>query len=122
MLVCRNCNKETKAIYDVKITCSECGFSGGSEKSRLSGGCGAGVGSGRPLQGRDEDAETGREGLKPCPFCGGEAELFEREEGSDFWDIRCKTSECFMEDGSNWFLHPDVVTKMWNTRVGGLKQ
>lgn len=56
--------------------------------------------------------------LKPCPFCGGEADIY-YSNGEGIWKIMCK--KCFLrvEDG----FKPRVVTKetliaWWNERVG----
>ena len=46
--------------------------------------------------------------LKPCPFCGGKAELVE---GSDGWCVYCKECDCEMVR----FTKKQAV-KIWNTR------
>lgn len=56
--------------------------------------------------------------LKSCPFCGGEATLFERH-GEDVWDIGCATDGCYLEGGAEWCFPSDEkwhVVEMWNTR------
>ena len=63
------------------------------------------------------------EEIKPCPFCGKKAELFERDI-SDFpgepedekWDIRCKTLDCYMEYGGDFYDTKEGITKRWNKR------
>lgn len=48
--------------------------------------------------------------LKPCPFCGGDANIVSREEGITF--ITCK--DCYAEMfGST----KESAIKQWNTRV-----
>jgi len=53
--------------------------------------------------------------LKPCPFCGGKAELHMQNstDPNSFWFIRCSNDECLIDtelDGR------DVIIKCWNTR------
>lgn len=56
--------------------------------------------------------------LKPCPFCGGQPELYPRQRGdyNTAYIIRCW--KCMV-----WFdgrAQADVVEK-WNTRAGEMK-
>ena len=49
--------------------------------------------------------------LKPCPFCGGEAELFGIESNGIFY-VEC--SNC---DANNNFDTPEKAISAWNKRV-----
>lgn len=60
--------------------------------------------------------------LKPCPFCGGEAEYFElswtttafggHKYAVPFWQIRCKDCRATLGD----FETKQDAIKAWNTR------
>lgn len=55
--------------------------------------------------------------LLPCPFCGGDARLFERDEGE--YDIACGGAGCYLIAGADWFYDYDDLDQfvaMWNTR------
>ena len=52
------------------------------------------------------------EKLKPCPFCGGEAELVDCDPR---WFVRCKKYYC-VEQRSMWVPKSEAV-KQWNRRV-----
>lgn len=54
--------------------------------------------------------------LKPCPFCGGEAEIVQDD---IFWmqkRIRCKDENCFAGYGVT-FHDFDVLLTAWNQRA-----
>ena len=58
--------------------------------------------------------------LKPCPFCGGEAEIFEDYEIiTKYVTVRC--SKCFAKiqnvTASIYFCAEDKAIEMWNTRA-----
>lgn len=74
--------------------------------------------------------------LKPCPFCGGEAAMWEGRYSEDSfadkpWVVRCKSCDARMAimpeygDGNYWWIHGDegvfhmrdVITESWNTRA-----
>lgn len=58
--------------------------------------------------------------LKPCPFCGGKADFFERSDG--YFDIGCDTVGCYLEEGADW--HNDDkkdLADLWNIRNGVVK-
>ena len=62
------------------------------------------------------------EELKPCPFCGKEAFIFERACGDSlndiFFEIGCKTYECIMEEGSDFICDTkEESIEAWNKRV-----
>jgi len=67
------------------------------------------------------------EDLKPCPFCGGEAKLFTKEneynDAQQSWDIRCVGSDgldapCYLYDGADWWAdNKEEIIKLWNRRV-----
>lgn len=57
--------------------------------------------------------------LKPCPFCGGEAELVYSEPGHEdrIWCIvRCKDWNCPGEHLNEWYATDDDAIGKWNTR------
>ena len=57
--------------------------------------------------------ETNTEELKPCPFCGGEAELRKHGIHIERWYVRCKRNGC------NYTYNDDekpLAIKAWNTR------
>lgn len=59
--------------------------------------------------------------LKPCPFCGGEAEL-QQEIGKFFreafihYRVVCKDSRCRGASYNTWVDKPEAI-KAWNTRA-----
>ena len=57
--------------------------------------------------------------LKPCPFCGGEAELVEHEVvgyQTDFY-VECVTSECIMCMGGLCYPTENEAIEAWNRRA-----
>lgn len=50
--------------------------------------------------------------LKPCPFCGGEAETIENNHYTDVWSVMCKN--CFAE--SDRYHTEESAIEAWNTR------
>lgn len=52
--------------------------------------------------------------MRPCPFCGGEAEIYTKE-FSDYGYISCKYCGCTIRE-----YRPDIVdlVKAWNKRKG----
>jgi Lar family restriction alleviation protein len=50
--------------------------------------------------------------LKPCPFCGGEAET--RTEVLGTWKVRC--TKCSAEVGRYWFWSKNYAIEAWNKR------
>ena len=56
--------------------------------------------------------------LKPCPFCGGPAEIYNN--GGGEWDIRCSRDvECPIEPSATFEgCSKKTVIKAWNTRKG----
>lgn len=63
--------------------------------------------------------ETGRAGLLPCPFCGGEAEF--KPYKKDGLTIKCKSFGCVRRDqrvlrqSIDWLR--EAMAKDWNTRT-----
>ena len=51
-------------------------------------------------------------GLKPCPFCGADAVLFEVE--PMWWYVQCTDEECKCHQVSH---SKEGVMKRWNRRV-----
>jgi len=56
--------------------------------------------------------------IKPCPFCGCEAELHEdgfRDKES--YDIRCTDGNCYLSYGAGWrFSTVSEARELWNRR------
>ena len=52
--------------------------------------------------------------LKPCPFCGGEAELVHHE--CKMNDIKIQCTKCGIKTGW-WMGEPAELIEQWNTRV-----
>jgi hypothetical protein len=59
-------------------------------------------------------------GLKPCPFCGGEAKLFDDKHYSDFYFwVGCINEKCpILEVVTEDYSTKDEALKAWNTRIG----
>lgn len=51
--------------------------------------------------------------LKPCPFCGGDAEVRKGMSGYVVMCISCPT-----DFGRVWFLSEEEIVEMWNRRAG----
>ena len=60
------------------------------------------------------------EGLKPCPFCGGEAELvpypLENNDTQKYWAVICANSECPVSPESPYY-HKTEAIEAWNRRA-----
>lgn len=59
------------------------------------------------------------EKLKPCPFCGGEAEVFE-EKGGEVVSIACSKCGCgtaYMSGASSTEKKIEIATQDWNRRA-----
>ena len=62
--------------------------------------------------------------LKPCPFCGGKAEVAQHEHYDDPYsddcsDICCYTKDCHLEFGADFHFEKNEVDKLidkWNHR------
>lgn len=52
--------------------------------------------------------------LKPCPFCGGEAEVFD---DYDNWGVRCKKYGCIGHDFEPQYIDDDYAIEAWNRRA-----
>lgn len=66
--------------------------------------------------------------LKPCPFCGCEAEVVSfhyKDEGLTLWQVRCKTrpydvddgKECYTADSFISFCDKDTAIEAWDRRA-----
>lgn len=59
--------------------------------------------------------------LKPCPFCGGEAELIRRELPDRplaiRWYVTCIDSLCEIKAETNMHRESELAIAAWNTRV-----
>lgn len=54
--------------------------------------------------------------LLPCPFCGGEAIVYESDEiDLDWYMIGCKNC-CVVEPMTQWCASKSEAVKQWNTR------
>lgn len=56
--------------------------------------------------------------LKPCPFCGSEAEIWGEE---DMVKVRCSNYEC-MASKIGWFDEPEEAAEDWNRRAPAVSQ
>lgn len=54
--------------------------------------------------------------LKPCPFCGGEANI-DFLGGFNVYRVRCTKCPCDM--GRYWYSRKDDAKKAWNRRKEG---
>ena len=55
--------------------------------------------------------------LKPCPFCGKDPFLLEREDFTqESWDICCGTKDCLLEEGADWYSPKNEIIDKWNKR------
>ena len=50
--------------------------------------------------------------LKPCPFCGSEAKLFEQFP----YKVYCSKTSCICSAATVGFMSLDEAVKAWNTR------
>ena len=53
--------------------------------------------------------------LKPCPFCGGKAEI--KDGGDGCHKIECE-NDCIAGNNHLWRKNLDFLIEAWNTRVG----
>lgn len=58
--------------------------------------------------------------LKPCPFCGAEAELREKPnenpQSGTMYNIRCSRQHC-MGRNTKWLLDKHELARAWNIRA-----
>lgn len=59
--------------------------------------------------------------LKPCPFCGNEAEIihepmFGSDNPAEYYKIRCKGDDCAMGSPDALFDSSDQIIEEWNIR------
>jgi len=56
--------------------------------------------------------------LKPCPFCGANPKIYERNDGyRTGWDVVCSTKGCYLEFGGDyWFDTETLAVALWNNR------
>ena len=58
--------------------------------------------------------------LKKCPFCGGEAKLYEQEfSGKTMYEVACKNSSCTYLITQK--TSPEYAVTAWNTRYDDLE-
>ncbi len=53
--------------------------------------------------------------LKPCPFCGGAAELVELR-SFDQWRVCCENASCPVNPHSYWHYSKGGAIEAWNER------
>lgn len=62
-----------------------------------------------------------KNGLKPCPFCGGEAEIIEQNNGFHKWCqafcVNCRVSQCGIE-----YKTIEQAIVAWNKRTCSCKK
>lgn len=53
---------------------------------------------------------------RKCPFCKEQIHLLEEHVNDNdiFFDIECKTPDCYLESGADWLLDFDDLDKKWN--------
>ena len=58
--------------------------------------------------------------LKPCPFCGGKAELMKNAfwPSTDWWYAACSNLDCGILVQTADRLTPQEAAKLWNRRAG----
>jgi len=57
--------------------------------------------------------------LKPCPFCGSDNIVVEKETewcSGDSWAIGCDGNNCMMEVFAHHFESEKLAIEIWNTR------
>ena len=65
-------------------------------------------------------AEELVEGLKPCPFCGGDALVHRDSYGRGLWTVSCKMHlECYAIE--KYYQTREEAISAWNTRVSNLE-
>ena len=57
--------------------------------------------------------------LKPCPFCGGEAELINIGKVYSKYRVICHTDGCINSAVKVAYLGKEAATAAWNKRVTG---
>lgn len=57
--------------------------------------------------------------LKPCPFCGGDAEIHKCQSGDNdsiYYRVACANEKCSMGNPDAWYENKIELVKDWNTR------
>lgn len=57
--------------------------------------------------------------LKPCPFCGGKAEIFEDEES---YGVHCTNYWCIGHDFEASYADEHYASAAWNRRIEDTKE
>jgi hypothetical protein len=63
--------------------------------------------------------------LKPCPFCGGEAEIVKDkrwprslDHSIDAWHVECTNFDCVIyQVDNNYYRKRKEAVEMWNRRI-----
>lgn len=56
------------------------------------------------------------EGLKPCPFCGGEATV-SQDVNYDWWYVECSNDNCAVDVATKICETKDEAISIWNRRA-----
>lgn len=58
--------------------------------------------------------------LKPCPFCGGKAELMKNDfwSSADWWYVTCSNPHCGVHAETSDRPTPQEAAEIWNRRAG----
>ena len=59
--------------------------------------------------------------LKPCPFCGGEAELIDTHDNwnnTTIFRVNCPNTDCHISCYTGWCYTKKETIEQWNTRKG----
>lgn len=60
--------------------------------------------------------------LKPCPFCGGDADIMYKNSpydcrGTIYFDVRCTNNGCYLDEGADYWNYKNEVIELWNKRA-----
>ena len=57
--------------------------------------------------------------LKPCPFCGGGADIeaFRNSYGMTWFAVFCRCADCNVHPSTDWFINEEAAIEAWNRRV-----
>ena len=61
---------------------------------------------------------TDRKELKPCPFCGGEADFHCWKSG---WTVECNNNYCEILPETGVYRSKEEAAEAWNRRAGDTK-
>ncbi len=55
--------------------------------------------------------------LKPCPFCGGEAEIHKEQAWRTAWLVECHNLGCVVHPETPWYPTEKAAIAAWNKRA-----